>query len=198
MSWCLASNADLDLTAALSTHVFADPTGRLADAVLSLGDAYQLVTPQFPNLATIVTNLYYPQLTVGRGLTAGLTTEELDLVDRRLDEARRAAELSNPDRPDGARLVAETVFSIDLVELLVRDARWRLLGDGTLGSVAAPVRRDLASDLAALIARYRTLWLDRNRPGGLVDSVAWLENLRSAYETGRPDPTWGGLSTAAP
>jgi hypothetical protein len=30
------------------------------------------------------------------------------------------------------------------------------------------------------------------RPG-LSDSLSWLENLRSAYETGQPDPAWGGL-----
>ena len=197
VSWCLGANADLDLGEALSTHVFDDPTGRLADAVVSLGDAHRLVTPQFPNLATIVMNLYYPQLRVGSGLTAGLTVEELDLVDQRLEEARRSAELSRPGCTDGAQLVAETVFSVDLVALLVRDARWRLHGDGTLGSVAEPVRRGLAEDLGGLIDRYRALWLDRNRPGGLDDSVAWLENLRSAYGTGRPDPTWGGLSTAA-
>jgi hypothetical protein len=198
VSWCLASNADLDLAAALSTHVFDDPTGRLADAVLALGDTYRLVTPQFPNLATIVTNLYYPQLSVGRGLTAGLTAEELDVVDRHLGEARRAAGSADSGRPDGDRLVAETIFSIDLVELLVRDARWRLRGDGTLGSIAASDRLELANDLRDLTDRYRALWLERNRPGGLVDSVAWLDNLRSAYETGRPDPTWGGLSVATP
>ncbi len=75
VSWCLESNADLDLAAALSAHVFRDPTGGLADAVLSLGDAHRLVTPQFPNMSTLVMNLYYPQLPVGRGLTKGLSAE---------------------------------------------------------------------------------------------------------------------------
>ena len=65
VSWCLEANGDLDLGAALSTHVFDDPTGALADAVLALGDAHLLVTPQFPNMSTLVMNLYYPQLPVG-------------------------------------------------------------------------------------------------------------------------------------
>ena len=43
-------------------------------------------------MAALVTNLYYPQLPVGRGLTAGLTSEELDLLDLRLGEARRGAD----------------------------------------------------------------------------------------------------------
>ena len=71
VSWCLEANQDLDLGAALSAHVFHDPNGGLAEAVLSLGDAHRLVTPQFPNMSTLVMNLYYPQLPVGRGLDQG-------------------------------------------------------------------------------------------------------------------------------
>ena len=123
VSWCLATNGDLDLGAALSTHVFGDPTGALAQAVLDLGDAHLLVTPQFPNMSTLVMNLYYPQLPVGRSLTAGLTSDELDAVDDRLDTARTAALRARPDRPDAALLVDEVLFGIDLVALLTRDAR---------------------------------------------------------------------------
>ncbi len=195
VSWCLETNADLDLAAALSTHVFADPTGRLAEAVLALGDAHRLVTPQFPNLSALTSNLYYPQLPVGRSLTAGLTADELDGVTGCLDEARRSALGARPERADGSLLVDETVFGADLVGLLVRDARARLLVDGRIESVPAPARAGLARELDALVDRYRRLWLARNRPGGLPDSLAWLENLRSAYSTGRTDPAWAGLGT---
>jgi hexosaminidase len=193
VSWCLESNHSLDLGAALSAHVFADPTGGLASAVLGLGDAHRLITPQFPNMAALVSNLYYPQLPVGRSLTAGLTTGELDAVEACIEEARRSAEASRPARADGALLIAETVFGADLVSLLVRDLRGRLGGDGSLASMPASVRASLGQELDALMARYRDLWLSRSRPGGLDDSLSWLENLRSAYATGQVDPTWGGL-----
>lgn len=39
----------------------------------------------------------------------------------------------------------------------------------------------------------RTPSLARNRPGGLDDSLSWLDNLDAAYETGHTDPHWGGL-----
>ncbi|GAC1543218.1 MAG: hypothetical protein NVS3B12_31600 [Acidimicrobiales bacterium] len=77
--------------------------------------------------------------------------------------------------------------------LLIRDGRARLEGDGNLSSVSEQIRHVLAGELAGLIDRYRDLWASRNRPGGLADSVAWLDNLRSAYVTGRPDPTWAGV-----
>ena len=79
-----------------------------------------------------------------------------------------------------------------MLELLNDDARARLAGDSTLGSVPQAQRDGFARRLAALTDRHRALWLARNRPGGLVDSVAWLDNLRGAYETGQPDPAWGG------
>jgi hypothetical protein len=193
VSWCVDSNADIDLAAALSTHIFEDPTGHLAAAVLAVADAHRLVTPQFPNMSAIVANLYYPQLPVGRSLTTGLTAEELDRVDATLAAARQEVSAARPRREDAALLVDEATFGIDLVALLVRDARLRLEGDGHIGSVPADDRAALTADLDALITRYRALWLARNRLGGLVDSVAWLENLRAAYVTGEADPTWGGL-----
>ena len=197
VSWCLETNADLDLAAVLSTHVFDDPTQGLADALLAIGDAHLLVTPQFPNMSAAVANLYYPQLPVGRGLTKGLTAEELDALEDRLEEARRSVDHARSSRPDAALLIDETRFSIDLVELLVDDAQARLHGDGRLGAVPDDARDELARRLGVLTDRYRELWLSRNRPGGLDDSVRWLDNLRSAYETGRPDPTWGGLSAGS-
>ena len=197
VSWCLAANADLDLGAALSAHVFGDPTGALADAVLGLGDAHLLVTPQFPNMSALVMNLYYPQLPVGRGLTAGLTPGELDAVDARLDAGRTAVLRARPDRPDAALLVDEVLFGTDLVALLTRDARARLRGDGSLGSVTAGERAVLGAELGSLAERYRARWLARNRPGGLDDSLSWLQNLGAAYASGRPDPQWGGLSAPA-
>jgi hypothetical protein len=193
VSWCLESNQHVDLAPALSTHVFGDASGNLADAVLSLGDAHRLVTPQFPNMSTLVMNLYYPQLPVGRGLTKGLVASELDEVERHLEAARVAAAASTPERADGTLLRDEVGFSIDLVILLLKDARARLRGDGFLTSVPHDVRAGLGGELDALTDRYRDLWLANNRPGGLDDSVGWLANLRHAYESGRPDPIWGGI-----
>jgi hypothetical protein len=193
VSWCLETNADLDLAAALSTHVFCDPTGGLADAVLAIGDAHRLVTPQFPNMSTLVMNLYYPQLPVGRGLTKGLTADELEPVERCLEEAASTAAASRPEVENAVLLRDEVAFGIDLVRLVLRDARARLDGDGFLQSVPPEVRATLGADLDALTERYRSLWLANNRPGGLEDSVRWLANLRQAYRTGRPDPEWGGI-----
>ncbi len=197
MSWCLETNSDLDLAAALSAHSFDDPTGSLAAALLALGDAHLIVTPQFPNMSAIVANLYFPQLPVGRGLTPGLTIEEVDALRARLAECRAGIDTARPRRGDASLVVDELRFSVDLVDLLARDARARLEADGTIGAVEPDVRRRFATELRAITEHYRALWLARNRPGGLDDSTGWLDNLHAAYETGEPDPTWGGLPAGA-
>ena len=39
----------------------------------------------------------------------------------------------------------------------------------------------MAADLAPLIERYRAVWAERSRPGGLDDSAAHLERTLSLY-----------------
>ncbi len=189
VSWCLETNADIDLASALSTHVFEDPTGRLARAVLDLGDVHRLVAQQIPNMSSLVLHLYYPQLGVG-GI---LHEEELDAVERCLERARADVDAARPERADGAWLLDEVRFGVDLVALLVTDARARLRGDGHLATVELSERARLGTTLDALMERYRELWLRRNGPGGIDDSLAWLRNVRAAYDSGRPDPDWAGL-----
>ena len=91
VSWCLASNRDLDLGAALSAHAYDDPTGGLAAALLAIGDAHRAVTPQIPNHSILVMHLYFPQIRVGRGITTGITAAELDTVAGSLADARADA-----------------------------------------------------------------------------------------------------------
>jgi hypothetical protein len=192
VSWCLDANADIDLAAALSAHAYDDDTGRFAAALLAIGDAHRAVTPQIPNHSILVMHLYFPQIRVGRGLTKHLTLAELDRVEEILRTARADVDASAPGRDDASLLVDEMHWTIDVLELLVADARARMAADGTLASVPDDVRRRLVDRLAPIIERHRALWLARNRPGGLGDSAHWLENLRNAYATGRPDPEWAG------
>jgi hexosaminidase len=192
VSWCLDTNADIDLGAALSVHAFDDATGGLARALLTIGDVHRAVTPQIPNHSILVMHLYFPQIRVGRGLTKGLTLAELDTVERQLADARADVERARPRRADAGLLTDEVRWTIDVLALLLGDARARMAGDGTLASVPQAERDALAGRLDGIIDRHRSLWLARNRPGGLADSVGWLDHLRAAYATGQPDATWGG------
>jgi hypothetical protein len=192
VSWSLDANRDMDLGAALDVHVFDDPAKEIGGAMMALGDLHRMVTPQFPNLSVLVLHLYFPQLQLDRSFTAGLTPGELADVEERLTDIRATLARARPRRPDAPLVLDELRNAIALVALLARDGRGRLEGDGWLAAIPEPRRRALAAELGPLIDVHRSLWLARNRPGGLEESCAWLDHLRGCYETGVADPRWGG------
>jgi hypothetical protein len=192
VAWCLDTNRELDIGAALSAHAYRDETGGLANALLTVGDAYLEITPQIPNHSILAMHLYFPQVRVGGGISRDMTEDQLDAVSARLASARADTRRAEPVRDDRALLVEEVLFTVDMLELAVDDARARLANANTLASVSQSQRDAFARRLQSLRDRYRHLWLARNRPGGLADSLAWIDHLADAYETGQPDPAWGG------
>ncbi len=191
VSWCHETNRHIDLAAALDTHVFRDSSGELGRLLLELGDIHRGLSAQFPNVATLVMHMYFPQAVVGTEFTAGVDADEFAAVDHRLQELGGRLAAARPSRHDGTLVIDEVRNAVALVRLACRDAQARLEGDGTLASVPEPTRTALAADLDDIVAEHRRLWLARNRPGGLGDSVSWLDNVRLAYDTGEPDRNWG-------
>ncbi|MBI2704274.1 MAG: hypothetical protein HYX32_03130, partial [Actinobacteria bacterium] len=91
-------------------------------------------------------------------------------------------------------ILDELAWTFDLVRLVCDDALARLRdGDGTLPSIPATTRAQLAARVDPLVARYRELWLRRNRPGGLDESCSRLLRLKDCYEGGSTDgvPMYG-------
>jgi hexosaminidase len=192
VSWCLKANRDLDLAAALDAHAFDDQAGELGAAVLALGDAYLGVVPKMWNMSALTMHLYWPQLQLGRTFSEGLSIDDLLGVEQGLADAVDRLGRARPRRPDGDLVLDELRAGAALVSLMCRDARARLETDGWLASVPEARRRELATDLEPIIETHRRLWLARNRPGGLDDSLAWLEHLEECYRTGTTDRAWGG------
>lgn len=195
LAWCAEANASLgldELAAALDAFCYDDPAGELGGAVVDLGRVHRLVTPRPFNISPLVQHLLLPQWPVGQGFTAGLRLSELDAVDAALDAATARVRRARPRRPDARLLAEELELAAGLLHLGCEDARRRLAGDGTLGSVPAALRARLAERCDELTAEHRRLWTTRNRPGGLADSAAWLEHLADAYRQGGADRSWFG------
>jgi len=192
VSWCLDTNRDLDLASALDVHAFDDAAGELGGALVALGDAYRGVVPNMWNMSVLVMHLYFPQLQLGRTFSDGLTIDDLANVEAGLADATSRLGRARPGRSDGALVVEELTTGAALVTLMCGDARARLEADGWLASVPDGRRQQLAAELEPIIDAHRRLWLARNRPGGLPDSVAWLEHLLECYRTGTTERGWGG------
>jgi len=194
-SWGAARHRTLDpdeLAGLLDAFVFDDPAGELGAALVALGRVHRLVAPRPFNLSPLVQHLLLPQWRVGTGFTTGLTVDDLDTVRAALAGAVAGVDRARPQRPDGVLVADELRAAAALLDLACRDAVARLEGDGSLASIEPAERGRLADDLDARIADHRRLWLARNRPGGLDDSVAWWTHLRDAYRSGVTDRSWFG------
>ena len=169
-AWALDASESLNVAAALSRHVFRDSTGIAGRVAYDLGNVYQYPGYVPPNGSALFWVLQLPAAaivgnarSVGDVTPAGLarTLEEVDRAIAPLGESRM-------DRPDAVLVARE----LELTAGLLRHACRR--GMLLMGQSEDPgtARRELAEDLRRLVAEYESVWLARNRPGGLSDSVA--------------------------
>jgi hexosaminidase len=180
MSWKAEdAQAPLQLPVAewLDTHVFDDAAARLGKATRDLGNAYRELGCRPHNAS----GLFF--------LVAGRSGQPLSLpgVEPRHFDAARAylqrvdAELAQalPADDESRRSQAELSWASDLLKVacLIGQARLTLGFDEPVAKLDPEVRAALASELAAVLERYRSLWLSRNRPGGFRESAGQLERV---------------------
>ncbi len=182
VSWAAQPNRDIDLPRALDLHVFQDAASVMGRLAYDLGNAYQETGAIIHNSSALARILLHPERPVEEGRLIGLTTEKLeharsyiDQVMARLPEARMA-------RPDAAQIADEFRNAAALLRHACKLGIARLQAEGgEIARIPAEVRQELAEELEGILAEYRRLWLVRNRPGGLSDSVGRLEPLLSIY-----------------
>jgi hexosaminidase len=141
-----------------------------------LGNIYKSLDIQPHNSSALFWILQWPLEKVKSypGLTAADLKQALAAIDRAvsgLDKARM-------ERPDAMLIVQEYQ---NTARLLRHACKRGLLALEKDADRAAALRRELGEDLSHIIREYRRLWLARNRPGGLVDSVGRLRAMRQDY-----------------
>jgi len=184
VSWAVDANVDLDLARALDVHVFEDQAGRTGRLVLDLGNAYQqtgvLVGNNTAFYGLLLSGVEQPlNATWLRSVTAQSMEATLRYVDRVMADLE-TAELTGDD----AELIRhELELGADMVRFACRLGRARAEANGVATShLPRTVRTELAQELSALIPRFEKLWLERNRPGGLQDSIGRFRNLLEILE----------------
>jgi hypothetical protein len=172
--WGLEANRDLDVPAVVSTHAFRDPTGNMGRVAADLGNVYQVPGMRRPNSSALFWTLQrsFAALREQEGPMPDYAAA-LEAIDRAMEPLAGA----RMQRPDAPLIVAEYEHTARLMRHACR--RGLLLVNGS-GAGITPQALD--DDLRDIIREYRRLWLARNRPGGLNDSVARLEAARADYQ----------------
>jgi hexosaminidase len=159
--WCAAANADLDFVAALNLHAFGDSASPLGRVAYQLGNVYQACGKLNRNGSTLFRMLVPPPNDAHP--EAGLTAAGLDASDAAIAAAMAPLASAKPADGEAALVADEFRNAAAILHHTVELARSKLGLATRRGSV-----------LPGIVAEHRRLWLARNRPGGLADSVARL------------------------
>ena len=169
LAWGVESNRSLNLTAALDALVFEDRAGEMGRLMRSVGRLYQYPGQARPNGHLLMDLLRAPTDLLPEALERwtdhGGTAESLQNMLDELDACSAALARAQMACHDAALIRQEVALALDWVRHAARQA---LLGLNALDTDWYA----LAEEQAALIARQRSAWLARSRPGGLEDSIS--------------------------
>lgn len=172
MSWGLESNRNLPLARLLDMHVFEDSAGVMGAAARELGNVYKEVAKQIANRSALF-DILVPSST-HRDPLEGITRDNLDAALAAVDSAMRNVNRSQMNREDRALITSEFDNAAAMLRFACRKGRWKLDPSGERPEA-------LDDDLKQIAAEHRRCWLQRNRSGGLEDSV---RRLGAAIDSG--------------
>jgi len=175
LSWSVKANRAQDWRRTLDVHVFEDKAGVMGGLAYDLGNTYLRTGHQIGNGSILNTLLKTPW---SQSLPEGVTEATLantkgwvDGVMSRLPQARMTCR-------DGKLIARE--FSNTARMLHHACDRGILMRRGGTGN--PEFRAQLASSMRDILESHRSLWLARNRPGGLADSLKAMEQRLAEYE----------------
>jgi hexosaminidase len=185
LGWAYAPNVDLDLPAVLNAFAFRDRAGVMGQIAYDLGNVYQQPGVLLHNGSLLFWIYQTPLEDLMRRaadassrealgnkemLRANLhaTIDTVEAIVRRIDQAQMNV-------PDAALIKREFSHAAQMLRHGARRALFEL-GDTSTS------KSGLAAEIDAIEVGQRTLWLARNRPGGLDDSAARFVEARKLYE----------------
>ena len=160
-SWCVESNDPLPLAELLDRFAFEDKAGQFGKTAVALGNLYQTTGKVVLNASSLFRILVPPKS--GAIPAAGMTRVGLDAAEQALMDAMVGIGRSQLQRPDGQLIIDEFRNAGAMTQLAIN------LGRAQLGETSVDHDRH-----AWVVSEHRRLWLQRNRPGGLEDSLARL------------------------
>jgi hypothetical protein len=185
-SWGLEANRDLlenraELCRALDAHVFHDDAGVMGGLAYDLGNTYLEANPANRNMTVFFSVLNRMSLseldwqTVPLRGFEGLTQQNFLSAQEHVSRVTASLSGASMRRAD-ADLVRDEFANAGRMLMHACSRALRTMGEGSPEGTA-----DLADDMRAIIAEHRRLWLARNRPGGLQDSVARMQKRLDEY-----------------
>jgi hexosaminidase len=176
-SWALQANREVDISSALSCFAFADANQCVGKAAYDLGNVYLATGIELDNITSLF-GIMQGSLEEIKARAGGLDEGRIAQTEAAIAQAEEVLSGEAMSCTDAVLVRKEFHQTAHLLRHACQRARLALAGDE---SQRSDLRQQLAADLKQIIDDYRANWLARNRPGGLVDSLARLEKLAADY-----------------
>jgi hexosaminidase len=183
VSWAREANHEIDIPRALDLFAFEDTAGVMGSLAYDLSNLYKVTGPENINGQILFYLMQTPAEKITETQTrlenwgkqaADLSPATLHRLLQRIDEIMQPLDSSTMQRDDQTLIRDEFLHA---AQMLRHAAHRQLLLHGVCEKNAG----QLMSELKGLMERHRTLWLARNRSGGLIDSLARFEPLSDDY-----------------
>ena len=173
VSWCLATNRDVDLAAVVDRHLVGDEAGVLGGVLTAIGGVAARTGMVGLNTSPLLVGLFPGsfQSVSGSPDAAATRRRARHAGPGAVGPRRRPAHARRPGPGSSTSWASPSSWPAFAAETLA-------------GSAGAPVppAADRARHLGSLIDRFRAAWLTTSRPGGLDRSAGRLERTRTMLE----------------
>jgi hypothetical protein len=170
----------LDLASLLGIHALADSTGTLGRALVELGTVYRASGALPRNGTALFHLLLSPQDPLShpryRGLDPRGLEEALDRLGKTAEELRHFT--ARTEEHEGVARELLWVAEALILAAHLGTARLERPREASLAPLQTGARGELGEQLALILEKLPEIWLLRNRPGGLADSLRCLEPLQ--------------------
>ncbi len=173
LAWGGKENRSIDLADALDRHVFGAQASGMGRVLLDLGAAYR-ETGKITSQSTLFHHLLFANPDEIDGWLEGVSVGALRNTRALLDRLAEALADAAPGCPDGELARREIALNIRMANHALERGIARL-EPGEVDS------EELRRDLDQIIEAFGPLWLESARPGGLTESLGYLETVRDAY-----------------
>jgi hypothetical protein len=175
LSWCYEVSKEKDFIAELNLHVFKDSAGIMGRLAYDLGNAYLKVDCPMHNNSALTRILYYPDNPIPEAITA----EKLLVTQEYIQTTLASLNSARMDRKDASLIIAEYQ---NTGKMLLAACNQSLAH--RQGIMNKPnVRNELVQEMRTIMGMHAELWMQRNRVGGLFDSMKRLEKVLNFIES---------------
>ncbi|WP_430811076.1 MULTISPECIES: beta-N-acetylhexosaminidase [unclassified Carboxylicivirga] len=183
LSWSVNENMELNIEQAVANHAIESGNKEIAHQLIELGHVYKLYDEDLRRYVnTFYEMLLQPDSLLTTERFAHVNLKKTHKVIDKLTTIIKVLENCNKYNQEDELLAKELMVAAQFAKHTALQAKARLtLHDNKISKASDKVKYDLQSDLKSILHDYQLLWLERNRPGGLQQSLEKFKPVMDAY-----------------